>query len=328
MDKDYYKILGITGSASGDEIKKAYHRLAKQYHPDSNGGNKDAGEVFKEVNEAYHVLSDADKKYLYDSRNRSGFHFHKVTFEPYFIATIDTHGARLNEEFEITFRYLGEGRVFNKPESSSLFYNSSPVVHHRVLLIDGGEVKETSMTFTVSALETGTLTIPPASIYIQHKLFQTEPLSILISGNNCFFKKGEEAGWQPYFFYMHREEQGKTVYRRTYIYRHALLIPRSNYAYYYHNIGAALKMTFTILGFLYSIAGGYSMIAGLLLGSLLGGLACHSMYLFTGVRSKFYYALQYSGVKDYLEDGYKAGREVGYWIFAEKGFYILLSLFR
>ncbi len=64
--KDYYAILGLTKSASADDIKKAYRKLARQYHPDMNPGNKTAEARFKEVNEAYEVLSDSDKRQKYD----------------------------------------------------------------------------------------------------------------------------------------------------------------------------------------------------------------------------------------------------------------------
>ena len=61
--KDYYDILGVSKSASEDDIKRAYRKLARKYHPDLNKDNpKEAEEKFKEVNEAYHVLSDADKR--------------------------------------------------------------------------------------------------------------------------------------------------------------------------------------------------------------------------------------------------------------------------
>jgi len=64
--KDYYKILGVDRKASEDDIRKAYRKLAKQYHPDYNPNNKQAEERFKEINEAYEVLSDAKKRGHYD----------------------------------------------------------------------------------------------------------------------------------------------------------------------------------------------------------------------------------------------------------------------
>ncbi len=65
MNKDYYQILGIDKSASQDEIKRAYRKLAHQYHPDKNEGHTD-GVKFKEINEAYQVLSNPQKKAHYD----------------------------------------------------------------------------------------------------------------------------------------------------------------------------------------------------------------------------------------------------------------------
>jgi curved DNA-binding protein len=64
--KDYYKVLGVDRKASEEEIRKAYRKLAKQYHPDYNPNNKQAEERFKEINEAYEVLSDAKKRSHYD----------------------------------------------------------------------------------------------------------------------------------------------------------------------------------------------------------------------------------------------------------------------
>jgi len=71
---EYYDILGISKSASSDEIKKAYRKLALKYHPDKNNGDKESEKKFKEISEAYAVLSDAEKRKQYDTYGSAGFH--------------------------------------------------------------------------------------------------------------------------------------------------------------------------------------------------------------------------------------------------------------
>jgi curved DNA-binding protein len=71
--KDYYAMLGVSKTASAEEIKKAYRKLAMKYHPDRNKGNKDAEAKFKDISEAYAVLSDQEKRKQYDTFGSEGF---------------------------------------------------------------------------------------------------------------------------------------------------------------------------------------------------------------------------------------------------------------
>ncbi len=95
MRKDYYEILGVRRDASQEEIKKAYRRLALKYHPDRNQQNKEAEEKFKEIVEAYSVLSDPEKRRLYDLYGEEGLRagarsdFFEVNFDDLFSSFAD-----------------------------------------------------------------------------------------------------------------------------------------------------------------------------------------------------------------------------------------------
>ncbi|RLC92026.1 MAG: J domain-containing protein [Chloroflexi bacterium] len=80
--KDYYKILGVDRNAGEKEIKRAYRRLARQFHPDVNPGDKQAEEKFKEINEAYEVLSDPEKRAKYDRLGASWQQWQRMGYDP------------------------------------------------------------------------------------------------------------------------------------------------------------------------------------------------------------------------------------------------------
>ena len=73
VKRDYYEVLGLSKGADAGSIKKAYRKLAKKYHPDTNQGDKQAEKKFKEVTEAYTVLSDPEKKKMYDQFGHAAF---------------------------------------------------------------------------------------------------------------------------------------------------------------------------------------------------------------------------------------------------------------
>ena len=73
MTRDYYRTLGLTLEASAEEIKKTYRKLAMQHHPDRNGGNPDSEERLKEINEAYQILGDEEKRRRYNLQCRQPF---------------------------------------------------------------------------------------------------------------------------------------------------------------------------------------------------------------------------------------------------------------
>ena len=73
-ERDYYEVLGISKNASAEEIKRAYRKLAMKYHPDKNPGDKAAEEKFKEASNAYEVLSDPEKRKIYNQRGHAGIH--------------------------------------------------------------------------------------------------------------------------------------------------------------------------------------------------------------------------------------------------------------
>lgn len=111
--KDYYKILGVDKNSSSKEIKSAYRKLAKKYHPDLNGGDTKAQEKFKEINEAYEVLSDKDKKAKYDAFGSSYDFSGGYNFDPSAYGYTYTTGGS-SEDFSDFFDMIFGSRASQK----------------------------------------------------------------------------------------------------------------------------------------------------------------------------------------------------------------------
>ena len=120
MNKDYYEALGVSRSATQEEIKKAYRKLAKKYHPDTNKNNPSAEEKFKEISIAYEVLSDEKKKSLYDKYGEMGLNpnFNPEEYEKYSQYRNFRGGSPYGDGTYREYRYTGNGQDF-----SDLFEN-------------------------------------------------------------------------------------------------------------------------------------------------------------------------------------------------------------
>ncbi|NDF12604.1 MAG: molecular chaperone DnaJ [Proteobacteria bacterium] len=109
MAKDYYELLGVKRDASPDELKKAYRSLAMKYHPDKNPDNKEAEKKFKEINQAYEVLKDKDKRAAYDRFGHSAFEQGGPGAAGFGGGGFDFSGSNFGDIFEDLFSDLGFG---------------------------------------------------------------------------------------------------------------------------------------------------------------------------------------------------------------------------
>lgn len=127
--KDYYEVLGVSKSASADEIKKAYRTLAFKYHPDRNAGNKEAEEKFKEITAAYDVLGDEAKRRNYDLGGYSTNDYSSSAQQQYQRQYQYTYQNPFGDDFWESFngayrQNQGQNQTQNENSSYNNFYNT------------------------------------------------------------------------------------------------------------------------------------------------------------------------------------------------------------
>jgi hypothetical protein len=323
-------VLGVPPEADIATIRKAYHRLALLHHPDRNQGDEGAAERFRQISEAYRILSDPEKRRAYDRPFRSGYdaYSEQFTLQAFLEARVNRVTAKLNEEVELVFEFGPDGRFFKKPDLRGWFLAAGPFVDHKIVNRSGQMMRETTLRYTVCPMRTGDLVIPPASIRYNHQECRSEEIRLRIEQNVCYFKKGEEAGPNPLRVYLHKEElSSQTIYAKVMLHQHVVLIPRSDIAAWYHKTGRILKVAMAACGAGLALLNGESTIAGFVLGSAFGGLNCHAMYRVMGMKSRFYYTSHHPLVGEYLDDGYLPGSSPNDGLLGSKRWDFIKSLF-
>ena len=304
--KTHYDILGVDNSASVTEIKRAYRQLAKRYHPDMNPNNANAQELFLQVQAAYEILSDTNKRYAYD-KQLSGDYFHTSSpaFDHYFVVSASKTHVKLNDEVFITFTYSGEGRIFRQPDFRGFHVIGKPFIHHGTSVRNGMTMKETSLTFTLAPIQKGLLQIKPAAIKIFNKQFSTSPIGLFIDDNVCHFSSNKKADGTPLIVPLIFEENAQGhLFTNAVYHRHDVLIPRSKSATHFHWLGKLVKIITAAWIVMLGLKYGYNFWPSLLVGLCMGGVNTQLMYKLAGIKSQFRQVRKFPLLQYYFSKGY------------------------
>ncbi len=210
---DYYAVLGVRKTDNQATIKAAYYRLAQQYHPDKNHGNAEYAERFKEINEAYQVLSDVQKRKEYDSMSygrAGGRREDDLPFVYYLKFTADKTFIKQFEEVKLVFKFPSEARFFKRQKFDDWYIIEGPNVVHADVEIDGIKRKETQIHYILAPLNIGTLSLESPSVVINNKRVNANPLYFTVQKQQCYVNPLDHAEGTPLIVEMVKHETIKT----------------------------------------------------------------------------------------------------------------------
>ena len=305
---DFYELLGVTRAAGKKEIKKAFYRLALEFHPDKNGDKAEAADQFKKINEAYQTLSDPEKKFKYDQLDGAWSPVQKAQYVFFLLQKVSITKIKLNEEVEVSFAFPSDGRFFKREKFNGWFLSSGPIVEHKEIIYEGKLIKQTQLKYVLSAQVTGTISIPSAAISIHTKRITGEALDVTVEANCCYFKAGEVAGDDPYKITLFQEKKIKTDrFIKTIRQEHIVLIPRSKTAFYVHTNWKRIELITKILGSALLYYSGVFLIMAIALSFLFSFLLKLIYFKLKEVEMPLENAIKYPLIKSYMQQGYKLG---------------------
>jgi hypothetical protein len=305
---NFYELLNVAADAQASDIRRAFHKLALEHHPDRNPGDDSAAARFRKVHEAYSVLSDPEQRKIYDLKF-SGYNAHHRTIQPYVHCAVSKTEALLNEEFEVVYSFPSDGRFFRRAHSAVWALCYGPVVSQGTIHRDGETIKETRLHFTIAALADGRLKIPQARIFFDHKPFLSDDHEVLIRSTNCLFCPTEMASLDPLKVHLYREQiTSNSAFRKTVIQERLILLPRSAMAAWYHRIARLMKTLYPILGCAWALVTGHSVMNALIASMIFAGLNCTIMYKLMKMDAMRKWRYRHPKVVAAIKEGFQPGK--------------------